>query len=74
MEELSKISSASGEEPPGSVLTLGLWLVCSSRVWRSPFQLGAVDRRFKSLKFGCHLGSEDNVVLFIPVRFKGNVS
>lgn len=44
------------------------------RSLEEPFQLGAVAPGFKSLKLGCHLGGEENLVWSLPVRFLGSLS
>lgn len=62
---------ASAGGPLCSVVTSHLWLVYSSESLEEPFQLQAVDPRFKFLKFGCHLDSEENIVGFFLMRFKG---
>lgn len=51
-----KTPSACGEDPPSSVLTTDLQLVCSSK------SLGGEDLKFKFLQFGCQAGSEKNLV------------
>lgn len=56
------------------MLSLDLWLLCSFKNLENLFQLGEVDPMFKSLKFGCQLGSEEDLVWFLPTRFNGRLS
>lgn len=63
-----KASSASGEEPPWSILILDLHLVCSSKSMEEPFLTGICGSGFQALKFGCHLGS--GPVWSLPTSFK----
>ena len=37
------------------------------------FKLGCMDPKFKSLKSGCHLGSEKDLLQFPSKRFKGSL-
>ena len=62
---------ASAGAPLCSVVTSYLWLVYSSKSLEDPFQLQAVDPGFKFLKFGCCLDSEESIVGFFLMRFKG---
>jgi hypothetical protein len=56
-----KMSSASGKEPPQTILILDLQLVCHSKSLEKPFLIRGCRSRVKSLNFDCHLGSEEEL-------------